>query len=112
MSFSTRHVVFLVVVAGSSLLAQSPEDPATTEKDIFRFVWVADPQVSPDGTRVAFTRVNVNDEGTSYETSIWSVPADAAAAPARMTGETHDSQPRWSPDGRSLAFLRAAMKDG
>ena len=107
-----RLVLLLVAAAGSFPLAQQPAKRAITETDIFRFIWVADPQVSPDGKRVAFTRVNVNEKGDGYETSIWSVAADGGAAPARMTGETHDSQPRWSPDGKRLAFLRAAMKDG
>src|SRR5205085_2558051 len=38
--------------------------------------------------------------------------ADGSAPPARMTVGTRDAQPRWSPDGRSLAFLRSAVKDG
>ena len=33
-----------------------------TEADLFRFTWVADPQVSPDGKRVAFVRVTVNEK--------------------------------------------------
>jgi hypothetical protein len=31
-----------------------------TDKDLFDFIWVANPQLSPDGTRVAFTRVNAD----------------------------------------------------
>ena len=33
-----------------------------TEKDLFDFVWVGDAQVSPDGARVAFVRVTVNEK--------------------------------------------------
>jgi dipeptidyl aminopeptidase/acylaminoacyl peptidase len=44
-----------------------------TEKDLFNFVWIADPQVAPDGSRVAFVRVTVNDRKDGYNTAIWTV---------------------------------------
>ncbi len=92
-----------------------------TEKDLFAFNWIADPQVSPDGSRVAFTRVVVDDKKTGYETSIWytrieqagSSNDDGAAppgAPIRLTGGKQDSQPRWSPDGRRMVFVRGGGK--
>src|SRR5215472_12016192 len=70
-----------------------------TEKDLFDFVWVADPQVSPDGGRVAFTRVIVDEKRTGYESSIWTVATNGKEPPVRMTNGKHDAQPRWSPDG-------------
>src|SRR5437763_669731 len=83
-----------------------------TEKDLFRFQWAADPQVSPDGAQVAFVRVNVDAKKEGYETAIWIVPLRGGAAPRRLTNGPRDSAPRWSPDGKTLAFLRAPEKDG
>jgi len=51
-----------------------------TEKDLFRFQWVGDPQISPDGTLAAFVRVNVDAKKEGYETAIWVVPAHGGAA--------------------------------
>src|SRR5215469_2661205 len=82
-----------------------------TEKDLFDFVWVADPQVSPDGGRVAFTRVIVDEKRTGYESSIWTVATNGKEPPVRMTNGKHDAQPRWSPDGNHLAFVRGGDKD-
>jgi len=62
--------VSLAVV--TSLLAQTsnPQKRAITAKGLFDFVWVANPQVSPDGSRVCFTRVSVDEKHTGYETSL------------------------------------------
>lgn len=82
-----------------------------TEKDLFRFQWVTDPQVSPDGGQAAFVRVNVDAKKEGYETTLWIVPL-RGGAPRRLTNGPHDAAPRWSPDGRTLAFLRSVEKDG
>jgi dipeptidyl aminopeptidase/acylaminoacyl peptidase len=82
-----------------------------TERDLFDFTWVADPQLSPDGSRVAFTRVVVDAKRTGYETSVWTVATSGNEAPMRMTNGKHDAGPRWSPDGSRLAFVRGGEKD-
>ncbi len=85
---------------------------AITETDIFDLVWVGDPQISPDGSRVAFVRVSVNGSKTNYDTSIWTVRVDGTGEPSRITAGTRDTTPRWSPDGRHLAFVRAGEAPG
>lgn len=104
----------LAIVAGF-LPAASPlaaERRPITEMDLFKFTWIADPQISPDGATVAFVRVVVNEKDNRYETSIFAVPATGGEAPRRLTGGIRDTAPRWSPDGRQLAFVRSTEKDG
>ncbi|MEN9934473.1 MAG: hypothetical protein RLZZ387_1052 [Chloroflexota bacterium] len=73
--------------------------------DLFQFGWVEDPRVSPDGSVAAFVRVEVDEPANRYRRTIWLVPLDGGQ-PRRFTaGARSDAQPRWSPDGRRLAFV-------
>jgi dipeptidyl aminopeptidase/acylaminoacyl peptidase len=81
-----------------------------TETDLLKFTWIADPQIAPDGSAVAFVRVTVNDRENRYETSLFTVPASGSESPRRLTANIRDTSPRWSPDGTRLAFVRSVSK--
>jgi len=104
-------ILCLTVATSVSAQHSAPSKRPITEKDLFDFVWIANPQLSPDGSRVAFTRVVVDAKRTGYETSIWAVSTSGKEAPFRLTNGKHDAHPRWSPDGARLAFVRAGDKD-
>jgi dipeptidyl aminopeptidase/acylaminoacyl peptidase len=101
--------IAVLAFAATPALAQKRD---ITEKDLLQFVWVADPQISPDGSQVAFVRVAVDEKKDQYDTGLWITRTDGAAAPRRLTAGTRDTGPRWSPDGRWIAFVRAVEKDG
>ena len=103
-----RLSVLLLVFA----VCASAQKRGITEKDLFDFVWVGDPQVSPDGATVAFVRVTVNAAKTNYDTSIWTVATTGSEEPRRLTNGTRDTSPRWSPDGKYLVFVRSGETPG
>ncbi|HEV7520186.1 MAG TPA: S9 family peptidase [Candidatus Angelobacter sp.] len=98
--------IILCCAAAITAIAQA-QKRSITEKDIFQFNWIGDPQISPDDSRVAFVKVTVDEKKTGYDTSIWSVSTHGDEQPRRMTDGKHDSSPRWSPDGKWLVFVRA-----
>lgn len=104
-------------VLAAALLVAAPHAAGAakrpiTETDLFRFVWTADPQISPDGRQVVYVRVTVNEKKDGYDTALWIVPTDGSEPPRPFTSGPGDSAPRWSPDGTRLAFVRAVKRDG
>lgn len=66
---------------------------------------VLDPQMSPDGKRVAYVVRTNEKEANERQTSVWVAPIDGNAPARRFTFGKKDHSPRWSPDGRYLAFV-------
>jgi len=83
--------------------------------DLYRFRIPTDPRLAPDGATVAFTLQVVAAGKDGYRHAIWTVPADGGSEARRLTiGAKHDTRPRFSPDGQTLAFLsdrRLAVED-
>ncbi|HTQ61933.1 MAG TPA: S9 family peptidase [Candidatus Solibacter sp.] len=90
-----------------SATAQSSTPRPITIDDYFRILAVHDPQLSPDGKWVAYAVDTATLKTDKNETRIWMVPSsggDAIPLTAESATSTH---PRWSPDGKYLAFLSA-----
>ena len=107
-----RLLISLLLIIVVSLAAPAfAQKRNITEKDLFNFVWIGDPQVSPDGSRVVFVRVTVNDRKDGYNTAIWTVTT-ATGESRQLTNGPRDTSPRWSPDGKYLLFTRAPEVSG
>lgn len=76
-----------------------------TLESFYELVSIDDARISPDGTKVVFVRTSIDRSGNKYSRTIWikDLTSDAPAEP--LTGSTKDGSPRWSPDGKRLAFI-------
>ncbi len=102
---SRRLALLALFVLPTALAAQAPRPLAVD--DLFAIRRVADPQVSPEGAWVAYTVTETRLADDKSETRVWMVPrAGGEAVPLTRTGSSA-SRPRWSPDGKYLAFLAA-----
>jgi dipeptidyl aminopeptidase/acylaminoacyl peptidase len=101
--FVASYALPLIASAQQSLGAQR----AITIDDRFQIREVAGPQLSPDVQWVAYTVNTTSLKEDKTEERIWMVPfAGGAAIPLTAEGVS-SSHPRWSPDGKYLAFLSA-----
>jgi len=93
--------------SGTSATAGPATKQPFTADDLVRLRRVSDPQVSPDGRWVAFTLRETDIEANRGRTDLWLLELRGQdAIPRRLTqNPAADSNPRWSPDSRSLFFL-------
>ena len=82
-----------------------------TPEDFHLLRAVSDPQVSPDGGRVAYVETWCDKESDEHHSSVFVVRVDGRGKPERFTSGKHDHSPRWSPNGRFLAFISARNAD-
>ncbi len=105
------YLLCLLSLAAFSAHAQTRRP--MTAADTLRIANVGDAQISPDGGRVIYTVSTT--EGNETRTTLWSVPATsstavssaASAAAPLLSAGWNASNPRWSPDSKSIAFLAA-----
>ncbi|MDP3069487.1 MAG: S9 family peptidase [Opitutaceae bacterium] len=105
---------FIPMVAAWALVAAFPamaQPRPMVLEDIFSLKRVADPQISPDGARIAYVVTEVLKEENRTNADLWVAKADGTGEPRRLTAAPkRDASPRWSPDGQWIAFESA--RDG
>ncbi|MCA9117423.1 MAG: S9 family peptidase [Planctomycetaceae bacterium] len=86
--------------------ARAEELPVLQPMDVFQFQYASDPQISPDGTQVAYLRNFMDVYRDRKRSHLWIVNSDGTGHQPLLAREDCDvSQPRWSPDGTRIACV-------
>jgi dipeptidyl aminopeptidase/acylaminoacyl peptidase len=101
------RAVLLLATFAFALPCSGPaaEKRALRIDDLFALREVGDPQLHPDGTQVAFTVRSLDLKKDKRDTDIYLVPVAGGTAQRLTTSPKAETTPRWSPDGKYLAFL-------
>ncbi len=80
--------------------------------DWYRLDRLSDAQFAPDSQSIAFVVTRADREQQRNLSQIWLVAADGKSEPYPFTrGSASETHPRWSPDGKRLAFLTRRVED-
>ena len=95
------------LLSGLWMAAQAQESalPRFQPEDVFALEFAADPQIAPDGDRVAYERVSMDIMTDRAGRGIWLVDINGQAHEPLVSGPGKYTSPRWSPEGDRLAYL-------
>jgi dipeptidyl aminopeptidase/acylaminoacyl peptidase len=108
-----RHALLVVLAVGLayapvSAAQETPSDTLLTVDHYLDFERVADPQISPDGSQIIYTRRWVNKLEDKWESDLWIVKSDGSMNRFLVKG----SEARWSPDGTRIAYIAEGEPKG
>jgi dipeptidyl aminopeptidase/acylaminoacyl peptidase len=108
-----RLVSTVLVVALTYAVAPSAQAPkrAMTVDDVLNLINVSNPEISPDGKWIVFSRSELNWKENKRPSRLWMVSTEAGE-PFQFTSGDNDSAPQWSPDSKTIAFIRSGKEPG
>ena len=88
-----------------SLAALAQTKRPMTFDDLMAIKRIGEAQISPDGSRVVYVVTDVDKNLNRGKRSVWAVPSSGGASQQLITSDKNDYSPRWSADGKWIAFL-------
>ena len=102
----------LLLTASFSLVAEASDNRKFLNTDVFELEIAADPQISPDGSQIAYVRQSMDIMTDRLKSNVWVVGTNGRDHRPLLSGTDSYSSPRWSPQGDRLAYVSSAEGRG
>ena len=101
-----KRILILIFFCSSHFLLVSQEDRIPFQSlDVFSLEWVSDPQISPDASQIVYKRNGFDIMKDKSRGSLWILNIDGSSHRKLTSREVNESNARWSPDGKRIAFI-------
>lgn len=104
-----RNILFLIPLLAATVAA---DDHVLKNTDVFELEVAADPQISPDGSRIVYLRRAMDIMTDRPISNIWIIDADGDNHRPLLSGASNYGSPRWSPSGDRIAYITNVGEHG
>jgi len=101
-----KRILILILFCAHHFLLFSQEDKIPFQSlDVFSLEWVSDPQISPDASQIVYKRNGFDIMKDKSRGGLWILNIDGSSHRKLTSREVNESNARWSPDGKRIAFI-------
>ena len=97
--------LFLALIIAATTANAADDTDILQNVDIFQMEVASDPQISPDGSQIAYVRRGMEIMSDRPISNIWVINSDGSAHRPLLSGGQSYSSPRWSPNGDRIAYV-------
>jgi dipeptidyl aminopeptidase/acylaminoacyl peptidase len=108
MTSMIRKAFAVLLLFAAPAAAQEGPSRIFEARDLFSLESASDPQISPDGSRIAYVRRSGDIMTDRMRPTIWLIDTRSGEQAPLAAGPGAHSQPRWSLDGKRLAYISTA----